>query len=383
MNQSNLGPSNTTPPTNPFVNPPSPPSSSSPASAHPLSTAKVAAATGGSVAAISAYEAHQVTSQNSAENKRADGVIKTKMYKQLKNPSFKNEEAIKQLQLEGITEKGILDVLETSDRLEEGKIYEIKGHKLGIIGSRTKENLVESKLQGNESLGILNDVQEKANSAQVHFKNLKKNMPPDEFEACSSNIEELSYNATQTTAIVKEGQNAIVHSFQEGGPISDEQIEAATSVACELTKTLEQTNVELTNTVEAYKAGSIKIKKGSSRSSMGSLSETICSNYNQKENQLCVGESVSIDKPIKPEFGARNSFLFLGFLFAFCFYLVDSYQKSQQENQDFQKLIENNPVLEILIDYKSEKINLKETKRLLSNNSSLSKEAIFEILNNL
>ena len=382
MNQSNLSPSST-PPINSSVNTPSPPSSSSPASAHPLSTAKVVAATGGAVATISAYEAHQVTLQNSRENTRADGVIKTKVYDQLKDPSFKNEDAIKQLELQGIPEKGILDVLEISDRLEKGQIYEITDHKLDIIGSRTKENLVESPIQGNESLGILNNVQEKANSAQVHLKNLEKNMPADQFEACSSNMGELSYNATQTTAIVKEGQNAILHSLQEGEPLSDRKIEAPTEMACDLTKTLEQTNHELTDTVEAYKAESTKIKKGSSRSSMGSLSETICSNYNQKEKKFCIGESVSIDKPIKPDFGTRNSFLFLGFLFAFCFYLVNSYQKNQQDNQDFKKLIEKNPVLEILIDYKSDKINLKETKRLLLNNSSLSKQAIVEILNNL
>lgn len=208
-------------------------------------------------------------------------------------------------------------------------------------------------------------------------------MPPEELEACSSNIEELSYNANQTTAIVKEGQNAIVNSLQEGEPISEEKIEAASSVACELTKTLEQANGELTETVETFKAGSTKIKKGSSRSSMGFLSETICSNYNQKENQLSVGESVSTDPPIKPDFGARNSFLFLGFLFAFCFYLVHSYQKNQQDNEDFKKLIEDNPLLEILIDYKTEKRSLKETKSLLLNNSSLSKEAVAEILNTL
>lgn len=110
MHQSNQGPSSTPPPINSSVNTPSPPSSSSPASANVLSTAKVAAVTGGVVAGVSAYEAHQVTLQNSAENKRADGVIKTKMYKQLKNASFKNEEAIKQLELQGISEEGILEV---------------------------------------------------------------------------------------------------------------------------------------------------------------------------------------------------------------------------------------------------------------------------------
>ena len=382
MKQSNLSTSNT-PPTNSSIHTPSPSSTGSPASTHALTTAKVVAATGGATATIGAYEAHQVTVQNSRENTRADGVIKTKVYEQLKDPSFKNEDAIKHLELHGIPEKGILDVLEISDRLEKGQVYEIKEHKLDIIGSRTKENLVESPIQGNESLGILNNVQEKANSAQVHLKNLEENMPADQYEACSANMGELSYNATQTTAIVQEGQNAILHSLQEGKPLSDRKIEAATELACDLTKTLEQTNHELTETVETYKAESTKIKKGSSRSSMGSLSETICSNYNQKEKKFCIGESVSIDKPIKPDFGTRNSFLFLGFLFAFCFYLVNSYQKNQEENLEFKKVIEKNPVLEILIDYKSEKINLKETKRLLLNNSSLSKEAIVEILNNL
>lgn len=385
MHQSNSGPSSTPTPINSSVNTPNPSSISSPASVPVLTTAKVVAATGSTAAAIKAYDSHQVTLKNSAENKRADGLIKQTIYKKLKNPSFQDEDAINELQLQGIQKEGILEVLEMSHRLEKDKIYDIKNHKLCIIGSRTKENLVESSVRGHEDLEILNDVQEKANVVQVNLKNLKNNMSPEELEACSSNIEELSYNADQTAVIVKKGQNAIINRLRDGEPISDEKIEAASSLAGELTRTLEQNNAELTETVESFdkeRADSMKIKKGSSRSSMGSLSETICSNYNQQENQFSVGESFSIDKPTEPDFGARNSFLFLGVLFAFCFYLVDSYQKNQQDNKEFKNLIKNNPLLDILIDYKSKKINLKETKTLLLNNSSLSDQAINEILNN-
>ena len=92
MHQANSGPSSTPNPTNSTINTPNSTSISSPASAPTLTTAKVVAATGGTAAVIKGYDSHQVTLKNSAENKRADGLIKRTIYKKLVgNSSFQDE----------------------------------------------------------------------------------------------------------------------------------------------------------------------------------------------------------------------------------------------------------------------------------------------------
>lgn len=345
---------------------------------------KVVAGTGATVAAIKAYDSHEVATKNANENTRANGLIKQKIYKKLvKNSSFSEENAINELHLQGIPKKEIIEVLKLAHRLDENQIYDLKNGKLSIIATRTKGDLVKSSAKGNENLEVFNNVQEEANLVKTNLDKLNSNLSPEEKEACSLNMAELSSNAEKTGDIVKKGQNVMVNSIQDETPASPEKIEAANLLADELTIMLKQGHKELTSTLESFekeKAAFKKPRKGSSRSSMGCLSEIFYSKYNQQEPHCTVGEPIPVSKPTTPRFGTRNAFIFLGLLFSSCFYLFGSYQKEQKEFEEIKNLIKSNPLLEILVNYKSKKTNLEETKSLLLDNFLLSDQAIHELL---
>ena len=125
------------------------------------------------------------------------------------------------------------------------------------------------------------------------------------------------------------------------------------------------------------------IGASSSPPGMGCISEVIFSHSIMPEQSCLVGESVSGSNTVKPYFHTRNVFLGLGLLFAFILWRLCTSQAEEKDNKRISHLINNSKFLEILLNYKSKKINLKKTKTLLSENCLSSDQSIDEILINL